>query len=71
MTDFLTGLEYCGLAFGIVLVAIIPLPFLIWAARWFYPAHVEDDSSNSGAIEGSRDPAMSRDEAHLYTDECA
>lgn len=67
MTDFLTGLEYCGLAFGIVLVAIIPLPFLIWAARWFYPAQAEDDSSNSGALEG----AMSRDEAHLYTDECA
>jgi hypothetical protein len=65
VSPFLTGLEYCAGAFGIILLAIIPLPLIIKFGRWMYPAPHVDDSLNSGAQER----VMSREEAKLWSDE--
>ncbi|MBM7049698.1 hypothetical protein [Rhizobium lusitanum] len=50
MSDFLLGLQYCGYAFGLLLLAIFPLPLLIQFARWVYGS--KDHSEDVGAPEG-------------------
>ena len=56
LPDFLYGLQMCGGAFGLVLVAVLPLPFLIRFGRWAYAKkdHSErsDPVSHIGACEG-------------------
>jgi hypothetical protein len=65
VSPFLTGLEYCAAAFGIVCLAIVAMFILFVFVRWMYGVHPIADSQDSGAIEG----AMSREEAKLWSDE--
>lgn len=69
MSDFLLGLWPVAIVAGPPIMGLIIFHFVSRELKRIKAKSA--DTGSFGAVEGAREGAMSRDEAHLYTDECA